>query len=86
MENCPRCGEKLEYDEVDVGVGVIRANPGCFNCFWTPDIIDENSKCELHPTGTHSFTLAENTQCEFCLKFKSELPEGMEGIDYGETH
>jgi hypothetical protein len=34
---CPRCGEPLEYDEADIGVGTIRGNPGCPNCFWTPD-------------------------------------------------
>lgn len=33
---CPECGEQLEFDEVDVGVGVIRGNPGCPNCGWTP--------------------------------------------------
>lgn len=33
---CPNCGEQLEYDEVDIGVGVLRGNPGCPNCHWTP--------------------------------------------------
>ena len=33
---CPHCGEALEYDEVDIGVGVQRGNPGCPSCLWTP--------------------------------------------------
>jgi hypothetical protein len=37
FDRCPRCGEPLEYDEVDVGVGVVRGNPGCPSCHWTPD-------------------------------------------------
>lgn len=34
---CPHCGENLEFDEVDIGVGTLRGNPGCPNCHWTPD-------------------------------------------------
>lgn len=33
---CPRCGETLECDEVDVGVGIIRGNWGCPACHWVP--------------------------------------------------
>lgn len=33
---CPRCGGQLEYDEVDVGIGTMRGNPGCPDCHWTP--------------------------------------------------
>lgn len=33
---CPKCNEPLDYDEVDVGVGVIRGNWGCPECWWTP--------------------------------------------------
>jgi hypothetical protein len=25
----------LEYDEVDIGVGTMRGNPGCPDCHWT---------------------------------------------------
>lgn len=39
---CPRCGEALEFDEVDIGVGVMRGNPGCPNCHWTPDAADDD--------------------------------------------
>jgi len=35
-DTCPRCGDVLDYDEVDVGVGTIRGNPGCPSCHWTP--------------------------------------------------
>lgn len=37
MDTCPKCGAPLEYDEVDIGVGTIRGNPGCPDCHWTPD-------------------------------------------------
>lgn len=38
MDKCPRCGiGEIECDEVDVGVGVIKGNCGCQNCYWTPD-------------------------------------------------
>jgi hypothetical protein len=33
---CPECGAELEYDEVDIGVGTQRGNPGCPECHWTP--------------------------------------------------
>jgi ssDNA-binding Zn-finger/Zn-ribbon topoisomerase 1 len=36
VDRCPRCGEPLEYDEVDIGVGTMRGNPGCPSCHWTP--------------------------------------------------
>lgn len=36
LDVCPRCGEVLEYDEADVGVGVIRGNERCAACFWVP--------------------------------------------------
>lgn len=34
---CPRCGKQLTYDEVDIGVGTLRGNPGCESCHWTPE-------------------------------------------------
>lgn len=36
MDKCPRCGEALDFEEVDIGVGTLRGNPGCPACFWTP--------------------------------------------------
>lgn len=33
---CPVCGAELEFDEVDVGVGVIRGNYNCPQCGWHP--------------------------------------------------
>jgi hypothetical protein len=33
---CPNCGAELEFDEVDIGVGTLRGNPGCPECHWTP--------------------------------------------------
>lgn len=35
-DTCPNCGDVLDYDEVDVGAGTIRGNPGCPSCHW-PD-------------------------------------------------
>ena len=37
---CPQCGEPLEFDEVDIGVGVLRGNPRCFDCQWVEDDSD----------------------------------------------
>jgi hypothetical protein len=34
-DTCPKCGGALEYDEVDIGVGTMRGNPGCPDCHWT---------------------------------------------------
>lgn len=41
METCPECGAELEYDEVDIGVGTLRGNPGCPECYWTPPRVDD---------------------------------------------
>lgn len=38
---CPECGADLEYDEVDIGVGIMRGNPGCRDCGWVPPKIDD---------------------------------------------
>lgn len=35
-ELCPECGAELEYDEVDIGVGVQRGNFYCPECGWEP--------------------------------------------------
>lgn len=35
-ELCPDCGEPLEYDEVDIGVGTQRGNYYCPICGWSP--------------------------------------------------
>ncbi len=36
IERCPDCDEPLEYDEVDIGVGVQRGNYHCPACGWEP--------------------------------------------------
>lgn len=36
-DKCPECEAALEYDEVDIGVGVQRGNPRCPECGWVPD-------------------------------------------------
>jgi hypothetical protein len=35
--NCPKCNSELDYDEVDIGVGVLKGNYRCpnSNCDWT---------------------------------------------------
>lgn len=39
---CPECRAPLIYDEVDVGVGVIRGNRGCDECGWSPPSREED--------------------------------------------
>ncbi len=50
--DCPRCGSELDFDEVDIGVGVLRGNPGCPSCHWTPEIkcscSESKEACPLH--------------------------------------
>lgn len=46
-DRCPRCGEPLEYDEVDVGVGTVRGNPGCPSCHWTPEPADVDDETQV---------------------------------------
>lgn len=36
---CPQCGAELEFDEVDIGVGVQRGNYRCPECHWVPEPI-----------------------------------------------
>lgn len=33
---CPECGEELDIDEVDIGVGVQTHIRGCSQCGWEP--------------------------------------------------
>lgn len=42
-ETCPKCGGPLEFDEVDIGVGVQRGNYRCDNpeCGWTPPLLKD---------------------------------------------
>ena len=37
-DTCPKCGEALLYDEVDIGVGIQYSAPGCSDqeCGWEP--------------------------------------------------
>ncbi len=34
MERCPKCNNELNYDEVDIGVGVMKGNFRCDFCGW----------------------------------------------------
>ena len=36
-DQCPRCGETIIYDEVDIGVGMMRGNACCDVCGWCMD-------------------------------------------------
>lgn len=42
-ERCPKCATVLEYDEVDIGVGVQRGNYYCQECGWSPRIGTDES-------------------------------------------
>jgi len=45
-ELCPECGEPLDYDEVDIGVGVQRGNYRCESCGWEPGPLEERLEDE----------------------------------------
>ena len=32
---CPKCDNELNYDEVDIGVGLMRGNYHCDICGWS---------------------------------------------------
>ena len=34
MDRCPKCGTKLDFDEVDIGEGTLRGNYRCPGCGW----------------------------------------------------
>jgi hypothetical protein len=36
-EPCPNCGEDLEWDEVDVGVGMVTSPAWCTGCDYSED-------------------------------------------------
>lgn len=83
---CPQCKELLEFDEVDVGVGTIRGNYNCPNCFWNDQMVTSD-RCTMGPLQLHTWSLSDGTQCEHCLKFKPEpLPEEMKGVDFGKIN
>lgn len=73
-EKCPRCGEPLEYDEVDIGVGTMRGNPGCPACFWTPDqepeahlrVMLECPKCGAAQEDLDGFGVVACSACGYC--------------------
>jgi len=82
---CPKCNEFLDFDEVDIGVGSQRGNYRCPNCFWSDDMVI-GDRCPMGPLQLHTWSLSDGTQCEHCLKFKQEVPEGMEGVDFGKAN
>ena len=49
MDKCPRCGEALDFEEVDIGVGTLRGAPGCPACYWTPALKKFASTVEVTP-------------------------------------
>lgn len=59
MTTCPECGAELEFDEVDVGVGTIRGNPGCPECHWTPTTMNDE---DLVAAGTPLFDQMEGSE------------------------
>lgn len=34
---CPECGEAVDRDEVDIGVGTMYGPPSCPGCGWAPE-------------------------------------------------
>jgi ribosomal protein S27AE len=49
-ELCPKCGEPLDLDEVDVGVGTIVYVRGCSTCGWTPEMAEVQEAPEVSPS------------------------------------
>ncbi len=45
---CPVCGSELDYDEVDIGVGIQTGNYRCEICGWYPARDDEDIWKEEH--------------------------------------
>lgn len=74
MDKCPRCGEPLDFDEVDIGVGTLRGNPGCQACFWTPDqepeahlrVMLECPKCGAAQEDLDGFGVVACSACGYC--------------------
>lgn len=46
-EECPTCGAELEFDEVDIGVGVQRGNAWCPDCGWYAGREDDDSFADI---------------------------------------
>ncbi len=42
---CPECGDQLQFDEVDIGVGIQRGNPHCDSCLWYPGAVKVACEC-----------------------------------------
>ena len=51
MEKCPNCGQPLDYDEVDIGVGVERGNYRCEACYWSPGAPTVTCECGCGRAG-----------------------------------
>lgn len=74
MDKCPRCGEPLDFDEVDIGVGTMRGNPGCPACFWTPEKLPEEDlrvivvcpKCGAEQEDLDGFGVLFCPACRYC--------------------
>lgn len=37
MTKCPKCGSDLWFDEVDIGVGILKGNFSCQECGWVQE-------------------------------------------------
>lgn len=46
---CPNCGDPLEYDEVDIGVGTQVGNFRCPACGWFEGAVDDQINDEETP-------------------------------------
>jgi hypothetical protein len=76
VDLCPRCGEPLEFDEVDVGVGVIRGNPGCPACHWVSDqkpepeeeirVLLKCPQCGAEQEDLDGFGVVACSACGYC--------------------
>lgn len=56
VELCPECRKPLDFDEVDIGVGVQRGNYNCPFCYWSPGATKVSCECGCGKMGYTSMT------------------------------
>lgn len=87
-DRCPRCGEPLEYDEVDIGIGTVRGGPGCPACHRTPGMPDQGREPNA-PAPGHAFCgrcYDEVPEAELREANCAEKPEALLGQPMGMYH
>ena len=76
---CPSCGNELDFDEVDVGVGVIRGDYHCNECHWS-DRVEEDLREKY---SCFYYKLPATEMCANCLSFSVDIKNPM-GMKFGD--